>query len=145
MSRDPKYQRLLNSPRWAETKRIVWNRAGGQCELCREEGIAAGVLPDGYVRPGKDCHHIVPVESAKTMAEMERLCYDPNNIKLLCVEHHIAVHKSMGKGTKANRKEREDERQARWRDHIVAIATGARGTDADSPTTGEAETPRGII
>ena len=146
MSRDPKYQRLLNSPRWAETKRIVWQRADGRCEVCREEGIAAGVLPDGYVRPGKDCHHIVPVETARTLAEMERLCYDPNNIKLVCVEHHIAIHRQMGKGTKANRQERAAERQARWRDHVIALANGAnRGEAPPTPTCGEVEDPGVVI
>lgn len=145
MSRDPKYQRLLNSPRWAETKRIVWQRANGLCEECIAEGIRAG-LPIGYIRPGRDCHHIVPVETAKTLAEMERLCYDPNNIKLVCVEHHIAIHRQMGKGTKENRQERAAERQARWRDHVIALANGApRGETPPTPTAGESANPGGVI
>ena len=145
MSRDPRYQRLLNSPRWAETKRIVWQRADGLCEECIAEGIRAG-LPIGYIRPGRDCHHIVPVETAKTLAEMERLTYDPNNIRLVCVEHHIKLHKQMGKGTKANRKERAEERQARWRDHVMALANGAnRGEAPTTPTCGEVEDPGVVI
>ena len=94
MSRDKRYQRLLNSPRWAEVKRIVWQRAQGLCERCREEGRAAGVA-DGWITPGVDCHHIVPVESAKTEQEMERLAYDVNNIRLLCVPCHIKTHAEM--------------------------------------------------
>ena len=52
MSRDKRYQSLLNSRRWMETKRIVWQRAKGLCEECARKG---------YVRAGKDCHHIIPV------------------------------------------------------------------------------------
>lgn len=91
MSRDPKYQRLLNSPRWAEVKRIVWRRAGGLCERCRREG---------YVTAGVDCHHKVPVESAKTEEDMKRLAYNVNNIELLCIPCHIKTHQEMRSHTK---------------------------------------------
>ena len=100
MSRDKRYQALLNSKRWGEVKRIVWQRAGGLCERCRRDGIAAGVLPDGYVRAGVDCHHKVPVESAKTDEEMRRLAYDVSNIELLCVPCHIKTHQEMYSHTK---------------------------------------------
>lgn len=109
MSRDKRYQSLLNSRRWMETKRIVWQRAKGLCEECARQG---------YVRAGKDCHHIIPVESGKTIQEMERLCFDPNNIQLLCVPCHIATHKEMHKGTKANRAERTEQRLSRFMDSV---------------------------
>ena len=86
MSRDPRYQRLLNSPRWAATKRFVWQRAGGLCERCRREG---------YFKQGVDCHHKQPVESARTEMEMRRLAYDVTNIELLCVPCHIKTHQEM--------------------------------------------------
>ena len=120
MSRDKRYQKLLNSPRWAEVKRLVWQRAGGLCERCRREGIEAGVLPDGYITPGVDCHHIRPVESAKTDEEMKRLCYDwERNIELLCVPCHIKTHQEMRSHTKDNvaeNKRRGAERRASWLD-----------------------------
>ena len=112
MSRDPRYQKLLNSKRWAEVKRIVWQRAQGLCERCIEEGKAAGVA-DGWLTPGVDCHHIVPVESAKTEQEMERLAYDVGNIRLLCVACHIKTHQEMGSHTKE--KVAENKAQARRR------------------------------
>ena len=111
MSRDKRYQRLLNSPRWAEVKRIVWQRAGGLCERCRREGIEAGVLPDGWITPGVDCHHKIPVESAKTEEEMERLAYDVNNIELLCIPCHIKTHQEM----RSHTKEKVTENKARAR------------------------------
>ena len=52
-------------------------------------------MADGWITPGVDCHHIVPVESAKTEQEMERLAYDVNNIRLLCVPCHIKTHAEM--------------------------------------------------
>lgn len=88
MSRNKDYQKLLNGKRWLETKRIVWQRANGLCERCREEG---------YVRSGVDVHHIVPVESAidKGIDAMAELAYNPNNCRLLCLECHIKTHKEM--------------------------------------------------
>lgn len=94
MSRDKRYQRLLNSRRWwgdGGVKVQVWHRAGGLCELCKAEG---------YITPGVDVHHIVPVETAKTEQEMERLAYDVNNCQLLCVACHIKVHAEMRSHTK---------------------------------------------
>lgn len=101
MSRDKRYQRLLNSKRWAEVKRIVFQRTNGLCERCIEEGKAAGVS-EGWLTPGVDCHHIIPVESAKTDAEMERLAYNVNNIRLLCVDCHIKTHVEMRSHYKEN-------------------------------------------
>ena len=106
MSRDKNYQRLLNDKRWREVKTIVWRRAQGLCEQCADEGI---------VRSGVDCHHIVPVESAKSIPEMERLAYDVSNIRLLCIEHHIAVHQAM----RTHTKEKVKENKERARQHFL--------------------------
>ena len=89
MSRDKRYQKLLNSPRWAEVKRIVWKRAGGLCERCKREG---------FVTPGVDCHHIKPVECAHTVDGpdgMRARAYNPENIELLCIKCHIKTHQEM--------------------------------------------------
>ena len=104
MSRDPRYQKLLNSKRWMEVKRIVWRRANGLCERCREEG---------FIRAGVDCHHVTPVESANTEQEMERLAYDVSNIRLLCVACHIKTHQEMRSHTKE--KVKENKARARQR------------------------------
>ena len=109
MSRDPRYQRLLNSRRWWEVKRIVWQRAGGLCEDCRAQG---------YVVPGVDCHHIVPVESATSPQAMERLAYDPNNCRLLCIPCHIKAHKEMRSHDTAELKANRQRRLDRWADQM---------------------------
>ena len=119
MSRDRNYQRLLNSKRWQEVKRIVWQRTNGLCEECMKQGI---------VRAGVDCHHIVPVETATTPQEMERLCFDVNNVRLLCIACHSAIHKGMGKGTRKLAIERAKQRQDRWAEGLTSRFTTAKPT-----------------
>ena len=107
MSRDKRYQRLLNDKRWwgdGGVKVQVWRRANGLCEECSKQGI---------VTPGVDCHHVIPVETGRTIQEMERLAYDVNNVRLLCVEHHIKVHQSMR--THCKEKVKENKQRARQR------------------------------
>ena len=123
MSRDKNYQRLLNSKRWQEVKRIVWQRTNGLCEECKRQGI---------VRAGVDCHHIVPVETATTPQEMERLCFDVNNVRLLCIACHSAIHKGMGKGTRKLAIERAKQRQDRWAEGLMnRFTTAKKSTEAD--------------
>ena len=123
MSRDRNYQRLLNSKRWQEVKRIVWQRTNGLCEECMKQGI---------VRAGIDCHHIVPVETATTPQEMERLCFDVNNVRLLCIACHSAIHKGMGKGTRKLAIERAKQRQDRWAEGLMnRFTTAKESTEAD--------------
>lgn len=105
MSRDKNYQKLLNSRQWWEVKRVVWQRAGGLCEYCKQEGI---------ITPGVDCHHLRPVEKANSVPEMERLCYDPNNIRLLCVKCHIKAHQEMQSHTKEEVKANKKRQLERW-------------------------------
>ena len=114
MSRDPRYQRLLNSKQWQEVKAIVWKRTNGLCEMCMKEGIVTG---SGTTQ--LDCHHIRPVEGATTEDEMRARCYDDRNIELLCVACHIKTHQEMRshKADKvAENKRRGADRRASWLD-----------------------------
>ena len=113
----PEHTRMFNDPRWADIKRLVWHRDGGRCQVCKREGIEAGI-EDGYIRSGFACHHIIPFESAKTQAEMERLFFDPANIMLVCKECHAKLHRELGSKTKAKVKERRAERFERWKDNL---------------------------
>ena len=93
MSRDKRYQRLLNDKRWKLLRAEVFRRTNGLCEMC---------LKEGFITPGVDVHHIRPVEQAKTVEGpdgMRARCYDPNNVMLLCVPCHIKVHQEMGSHT----------------------------------------------
>ena len=109
MSRDPRYQKLLNSKQWQEVKAIVWKRANGLCEMCMKEGIITG---SGTTQ--LDCHHIRPVEGAHTVEGpdgMRARCYDPNNIMLVCQDCHIKIHTE----AKSHTKEKVQENKARAR------------------------------
>ena len=133
MARDPRYQRLLNSKRWKEL-RVEMLRREPLCQECKREG---------YVRAAIDCHHIRPISSAMSIQEMERLCFDPNNIACLCVPCHIKVHKAMKKGTKANRKEREAQRMSRWSERVRQIGlTSAPIVLVQTPSDSEISLPR---
>lgn len=114
----PEHMRMLNDRRWRETKAVVWRRAQGMCEWCVRDGQAAGI-PEGWLRAGVDCHHIIPFESAKTQAEMERLCYDPNNCVLLCIPCHVKAHQELRSKTKVISKERREQSFARWKDRLL--------------------------
>ena len=106
MSRNKDYQRLLNSRRWKELR--VWKlQRNPLCEICKAEG---------YVRAAVDVHHIKPVESARTLMEMEQLCFDANNLQALCIPCHVRVHKEMGKNKKQNVIERKHISLQRWID-----------------------------
>ena len=118
----PEHMRMLNSKRWAETKAIVKARAKGLCEWCIRDGKEYGrktgnaaLARTGWLKPGVDCHHLVPFESAKTIDEAERLCYNPNNVVLLCVEHHRKEHNQKGYHKKENVKARRDQAFERWK------------------------------
>jgi hypothetical protein len=105
MSRDKRYQGLLNSRRWLEVKAIVWKRAQGLCERCKAEG---------FITPGVDVHHIKPVETGRTVQEMERLAYNPANCQLLCIPCHIKVHQDMRTHTKEKVKENKERARQRF-------------------------------
>ena len=105
MSRNPRYQKLLNSKRWKQL-RMWYLQQHPLCELCQQQG---------YVRSAIDLHHKTPVESAKTRMEMEALCFNPSNLQALCIPCHIKVHADAHSHTKAAHKQREDERLERWK------------------------------
>ena len=107
MSRDPRYQKLLNDKQWKLLRAEVFRRTNGLCEMC---------LKEGFITPGVDVHHIRPVEQAKTVEGpdgMRARCYDPNNVMLLCVPCHIKVHQDMRTHTKE--KVKENKQRARQR------------------------------
>lgn len=109
---------MFNDKRWPAIKAFVWQRDGGLCRVCKRDGIEAGV-DGGYIKSGFACHHVIPFESAKSQAEMERLFFDVNNIILVCKECHAKIHREMKSHTKEKvmeNKARGAERRASWLD-----------------------------
>lgn len=114
----PEHDKMFNDKRWPGIKAFVWQRDGGLCRVCKREGIEAGV-DGGYIKSGFACHHVIPFESAKSQAEMERLFLDVNNIILVCKDCHAKIHREMKSHTKdkvAENKRRWAERRASWLD-----------------------------
>ena len=126
MSRDPRYQRLLNSPRWKNIRR-AYLQAHPLCERCQREG---------FVRSAIDVHHKTPVESAKTEQEMERLAYNMggNNLEALCIPCHIKTHQEMH----SHCNEQVQENKARARRRFMEANDPNWRPDGD-----EDKTPRG--
>ena len=50
---------------------------------------------------------------------MQRLCFDWNNLQALCIRCHVEVHQAMGKATKANHQDREQQQAERWLDKWI--------------------------
>ena len=105
MSRDKRYQKLLNDKRWKLLRAAVFRRTNGLCELCKAEG---------FITPGVDVHHIKPVETGRTVQEMERLAYNPANCQLLCIPCHIKVHQDIHTHTKEKVKENKERARRRF-------------------------------
>ena len=137
MSRNPRYQRLLNSPRWKNIRR-AYLQQHPLCERCQREG---------FVRSAVDVHHKRPVESAKTEQEMERLAYnlDGNNLEALCIPCHIKTHQEM----RSHTKEKVAENKARARLRFMEANDpnygtdnkGQEGKDVDSDDDGQRGLP----
>lgn len=104
MSRNRKYQSLLNSKRW-KILRQQYLRDHPLCERCLREGFNTAAV---------DIHHKTPCESAQSDTEMERLCYDRNNLEALCIPCHIKTHQEMRSHTKEAHKQRQDDRLQQW-------------------------------
>ena len=136
--RRPEYQRLLNSKRWRDLRRWYLQQHP-LCERCIEEGEAAGIK-GGYIRSAIDVHHVVPVESAKTLQEMENLTFNPHNLRALCIECHQKTHREMGKNTKENVTARRNEAFERWKNKLSKSngdPSTAQPDDTKSATTEE--------
>ena len=108
MSRDKNYQHLLNSKRWKQLRQ--WKlEQNPLCELCEREGKVVSAI---------DVHHKVPVESARTPDEMERLAFDPNNLQSLCINCHAKVHREARSHTRRLHEQRERDRLERWKEEL---------------------------
>ena len=133
----PEHDKMFNDKRWPAIKAFVWQRDGGRCQICKREGIEAGV-DDGYIKSGFACHHVIPFESAKSKAEMERLFFDVNNIILVCKDCHAKIHREMKSHTKekvAENKKRGAERRSSWLDPNYEANNGEDSKDDDPNKT----------
>lgn len=88
MAKDEDYRRMIHSERWRALRRQVLN-AHPLCERCKAEG---------YVTAATEVHHVTPVEDGVSIADKERLMFDPYNLRALCRRCHTLTHTEIGMG-----------------------------------------------
>lgn len=79
------YRRIINSRGWRRL-RDEYFRAHPLCEDC---------LAGGRAVPAEDVHHVVPIERARSRAEMERLALSASNLRSLCRACHEEAHRQL--------------------------------------------------
>jgi len=72
-----KYDDFYQNPAWRRLRARKFASACGLCERCKAKGV---------IRPGKEVHHIIPIE------KNWELRYSFENLILLCAECHNAEH-----------------------------------------------------
>lgn len=106
MSRDKNYIKFINSKRWSDL-RAKQIKSVPLCEVCEMNGIAVSAT---------EVHHIVPVESAKTIPSMEHLMFDEMNLQSLCHKCHAAIHQAMFSHTKESVRKNNERKTKRFVD-----------------------------
>lgn len=63
------------------------------CERCEERGLAV---------PACEVHHITPISTADSDADMRALAYNPANLMALCEKCHHDLHNAMRQTRREN-------------------------------------------
>ena len=100
------YNRLINSARWRAI-RAQQLAEHPFCELCAKKGVY-------YQTGATEVHHIVPVDSARTEEEAERLAYSQSNLSSLCRKCHSDLHKAERSHSKEAHQRRAEDELQRW-------------------------------
>ena len=110
MAKDETYRKLIHTERWLRLRRDIIT-AHPLCQRCEEEG---------RLTPACEVHHIIPAESAINRAEMERLMYDPHNLRALCHDCHVRTHTEMGRVEGKQRSSATQRRSGPWSTSFLA-------------------------
>ena len=100
------YKRLIGSADW---RRVRAQQLAEHpfCELCAKKGVY-------YQTGATEVHHIMPVDSARTEEEAERLAYGTSNLISLCHKCHSDLHKAERSHSKEAHQRRAEDELARW-------------------------------
>lgn len=105
MAHSKEYVKIMNSRRWHNLQSEILSKHP-YCERC-------GAL--GRQTKAKVVHHVKPIESGHSLAEYERLAYDPENLQALCTQCHSYIHRNIiGSFSKSGRKMRAQDRFQVW-------------------------------
>lgn len=100
MPHSREYTQLINTARWQRLRRQQLNKRP-LCQECERQGL---------VTVATEVHHTTPIEYGLTMADKERLAFDPHNLQSLCHRCHIKAHEQLGRSGKAAAKRITQER-----------------------------------
>ena len=114
-ARSPKQQKdkmeIYNSREWKELRIAKLRSTDGLCEVCQQQGI---------VTAAHAVHHIHPIEDSSSKAEMRKWAFMWDNLVSVCDACHAKIHKEQGKGTKAQVKQRAEQRLERRRKDLMS-------------------------
>ena len=99
MNSNKYYRKLINSQKWVKLRNAKMAQTRGLCERCEQKGITT---------PATEVHHIVPIETGTTEAQMKALCYDPGNLQALCRVCHKQAHIELKSYTKDETQKRNE-------------------------------------
>lgn len=104
MAHSRRYIELVGSMRWRRLRNSVISEHP-VCQCCGR-------------RASQCVHHIIPIESGVSDADMERLAYDVNNLQALCYDCHKQTHMNMRPCGKSIHRQREADRLEQWKSRI---------------------------
>ena len=109
MSRNPTYIKLINSKEWKilRQRKLMSNPVCEECDKSQRSKLADEV------------HHIVPVESASTASGMKSLMFNYSNLKSLCHECHVEIHRQLFSHTKESVKANNKRKTERFADKYL--------------------------
>ena len=111
IQRTTEYKKLINSQKWVKLRARKLQKTP-LCERCQLAGI---------VTPGAEVHHITPVDTGATPAEMFRLAYAPGNIQTLCHKCHVLIHTELLSKSAATNKARNAARAAGFINQFLSV------------------------
>ena len=106
MSKDVNYRKMIGSMRWLRLRKEKL-KLNPLCQDCLEQGIYT---------PAQEIHHITPCETARSVRQMEELMFNIGNLRSLCHDCHVLVHKKLASHSKDAQRRNTDERNKRFMD-----------------------------
>ena len=111
-------QDFYNSREWRALR--TWKlRQQPLCEMCQRE--------HGWVVSARCVHHIQPIESTRTKAELWKVGLDASNLMSLCFQCHSDIHKGMNSRSKEGHMQAASNALERWIARQKAALADAKG------------------
>lgn len=93
---------MITSRRWRKLRaEVIGNKP--LCQRCQQHD---------RITAATELHHIMPVEPALGVADMERLMFSPSNLIPLCHDCHVELHRELFKNSRQSNRQRTDAKLA---------------------------------